>query len=281
MGCRPHPRARRISGLLLARPESTRSRHGSAIANGSSPIAPPRPTPARSGCSRSPFDRTFRRPCARMRAPSRTLSHSSTARSRAGSEGQSGAWTPGRRRLVSTLMRAVDSRHEARKKLRSRIATFVGALAWVAACSDAPTPSPSDAGVEAGPSDDAAVSRDTNSDGDRPFCDSRVVTCESLPPNCGKGEVPVVTGVCWAGYCARASTCSSVKDCSVCDLDVDVCARDAYVPFDARCVELPSACAGDRSCNCLASYVCTRPGFHTCATLPDGTFGCACIDCFR
>ena len=165
-----------------------------------------------------------------------------------------------------------------------RIAIGIGvSLSWAAACGGIAMPSPPDSGTEGGLGD-ATVGGDTNGtiDAGRPSCDSRVVTCRSLPPTCPKGELPVVTGDCWAGYCVKVSSCRTVPDCSVCNVDTDVCAQNFYPPaLDTRCVEVPSGCERDRTCNCLAPYVCTTPPFNACGQSPSGTFGCGCLNCFN
>jgi hypothetical protein len=108
------------------------------------------------------------------------------------------------------------------------------------------------------------------------------VTCRSLPPPCPAGEVPVVSGTCWAGYCARPTACRTVKDCSVCNAVTDVCARDFIRAPDpgVRCVEVPPMCANNRTCNCLQSHICTVGPFGTCIEPgTDGQFGCDCPSC--
>jgi hypothetical protein len=135
---------------------------------------------------------------------------------------------------------------------------------------------------DAGDRTDAAHPADTGTNGDagRPECDSSVVTCRSLPPTCPTGEVPVVAGTCWAGHCVKASICRSVKDCTVCTADTDVCAVDSARSGPiSRCVEVPPVCANDRTCKCLGSFACTTPAFNSCAASGDRQFQCTCPNC--
>ena len=115
--------------------------------------------------------------------------------------------------------------------------------------------------------------------GEGPECDPSVVLCRSLPPVCPAGHVPAIAGTCWAGYCVKASTCRSVKDCASCSSDGDVCVT--YVPHAyglVRCVEVPPACADDRTCGCLRSYICSVSAFRECSG--DGSvFMCECPNC--
>jgi len=141
---------------------------------------------------------------------------------------------------------------------------------------------------DAGNSDDtgatldagATIDRGSSADAGRPECDSSVVTCRSLPPNCPPGQVPVVAGNCWAGHCVQASICRSVKDCTACNAATDVCALDtARGAQTFRCSEVPAACASDRTCRCLASYVCTNQPFVSCSGPTNGQFSCTCPNC--
>jgi hypothetical protein len=120
------------------------------------------------------------------------------------------------------------------------------------------------------------------SDGARPECNSRhFVTCKSLPPPCPTGDVPVVAGTCWAGYCAKPSTCRSVNDCGVCNPETDICATDATLhTASVRCVSMPAVCANDRTCQCLGSYLCTTPSYDDCNRVSEARgLVCFCNTC--
>lgn len=89
-------------------------------------------------------------------------------------------------------------------------------------------------------------------------CDLSVVLCRSLPPPCPPGEVPTTSGTCWSGACVKASACRNLNDCALCNPEWYACAtfpRSSLV----RCVEVPSVCSSDRSCECLRPHVC--PGY--------------------
>ena len=179
-------------------------------------------------------------------------------------------------------MRAVISRSPGRLPRKGRPVLGCLTALVVAGCGGTTSPSGgNDAGVtsDADSHDDVPGSADVES---APECDSSLVMCKSVPPPCPKGEVPVVSGACWAGYCVKPSTCASVKDCAVCNADVDVCAVDQVGPVLRRvhCVEVPPSCANDRSCGCLASQVCRG---LVCAEFDGGSlgtiYGCSCPVC--
>src|SRR5687767_13309564 len=117
-------------------------------------------------------------------------------------------------------------------RYRARICPFLflSASSCMLACGGATTSGPADNVGDAGDKNDAADKDDAAApndggnkndagDGGRPECDSSVVTCRVLPPPCPAGEVPVVSGSCWAGYCVKPSACRTVRDCSVCSAD--------------------------------------------------------------
>lgn len=156
-------------------------------------------------------------------------------------------------------------------------------LSLLPSCGGVATTDSNDGGIEAGTANDAGDNPDrgAGSDAGRPECDGSLVICKSVPPTCPKGEVPVVAGNCWAGHCVKATLCRTVLDCSVCTADNVVCAEDVgRLQRAARCVEVPSLCATDRTCKCLASSVCTSPSFSACGgPTPGGGFQCTCPTC--
>lgn len=125
------------------------------------------------------------------------------------------------------------------------------------------------------------IAGDAGMDGDaaeRPECHPSVVLCRSLPPACPAGEVPAISGTCWAGHCVKASACRNVKDCTACSGDQYVCANDFTRGFSrVRCVDVPAVCADDRTCACLQSYICTE-GLGHCLGLAN-EFMCECPNC--
>jgi hypothetical protein len=198
------------------------------------------------------------------------------------------AWTM----LVSAKVGAMHARllrPEPRRHFQSSAALFVTvALSLSLACGGATKGGTVDGEIDSGDVPDAGDPSDaagmpdagTHGDAGRPECDSTVVTCRSVPPSCPKGEVPVVAGTCWGGGCVKASTCRSVKDCTACTADTDVCAVDsARTSQVARCVEVPTVCVNDRTCNCLSSFVCTTRSFTSCGASSDREFQCTCPIC--
>lgn len=107
-------------------------------------------------------------------------------------------------------------------------------------------------------------------------CDPSVVLCESPPPQCLAEELPATSGTCWAGYCVKASDCRSVKDCTACEPNRYACTTYGFPAWShVRCVEIPIGCELDRSCACLAPFIC--PNF-TCSVRDDG-YMCECPNC--
>ena len=183
---------------------------------------------------------------------------------------------------------------------RLRLAALLGVApfsCWVFACAgetagggtaaDGGVQGGNDGAVETGSSEDARSTIDANDavtiadiaddsvatvDADAGLieCDTRVVTCRSLPPACPPGQVPVTSGTCWAGYCVKPSACRSLKDCTDCPADGYVCAVDTHDDGETltRCPELPASCELDRTCSCLSPYICTR--LRSCADLGNG-----------
>jgi hypothetical protein len=128
-------------------------------------------------------------------------------------------------------------------------------------------------GIDAPELKDAA----TCGDAGRADCDTSTVTCRSLPPPCPAGQLPAVSGSCWAGCCVKASACRSVKDCSVCSRDTYVCASDHsdFGLIRTRCADITAACANDRTCTCLRQHMCVPFGFYSCSESTNGfEFSC-------
>jgi hypothetical protein len=112
-----------------------------------------------------------------------------------------------------------------------------------------------------------------------PECDPRRAACDSLPPPCPAGEVASIRGSCWSGQCVKASACRTVKDCSVCDPQTTICGQnEALGVNEFRCVDVPPACANNRTCACAGPYVCVPP-FSACTTDPSSHFFCSCPNC--
>lgn len=112
-------------------------------------------------------------------------------------------------------------------------------------------------------------------------CDPAGVFCNSLPPSCKAGEVPLVdaAGTCWEGSCVPAGECKTVKACADCTGDLVCASWQTQVGIQNHCVDVPSVCSGDFSCGCLGPSVCTPP-YATCADF-SGQRGvsCSCPNC--
>lgn len=109
-------------------------------------------------------------------------------------------------------------------------------------------------------------------------CDPSVVSCESLPPDCGAGTFPGTdeNTMCWTGLCVPAELCDVVPSCADCP-EAETCVE--YVMQggpEFHCSPIPEACDGTPSCECL-SDVCIGD-FDTCGEGPDG-LTCSCPVC--
>ena len=183
-------------------------------------------------------------------------------------------------------MHSLSSHHSARQRLeRLTSGLLVAAISSMLACGGATTTGLGDSSDASDKPDavdpsDAADGRPAG-DAGRPECDTALVTCRSIPPPCPAGEIPVVSGTCWAGHCVKPSACRTVRDCAVCQAASDVCARDAVRGAPSvRCVEVPAVCSNDRTCKCLAAYVCTNSPFGNCLEVTSGReFSCDCPVC--
>jgi hypothetical protein len=110
-------------------------------------------------------------------------------------------------------------------------------------------------------------------------CDSSKVTCKSLPPKCGAGQVPQVSGDCWKGGCVAADECQSVHACSDCTGSLACASYQTQLGPQAHCVDIPKSCGGAATCACMGPSVCTDP-FSSCNDL-SGSQGvsCGCPTC--
>jgi len=101
---------------------------------------------------------------------------------------------------------------------RLRSAVLLSAIVLGIGCG-ASSRAPADASsADAAPADahtpaDASTENDA---GEPAFgsCDARRVLCDALPPTCGTGEAPSVSGACW-GPCIPATecTCNTPEEC--------------------------------------------------------------------
>lgn len=101
-------------------------------------------------------------------------------------------------------------------------------------------------------------------------CDSAIVACDSLPPECADGFLPRTELGCW-GECIRAQYCNVVPDCSWCAADQGCVAGRGLDGNSVSCEVLPPECEREASCACLGE-VCFDPS--SCTDLDDGSISC-------
>jgi hypothetical protein len=109
-------------------------------------------------------------------------------------------------------------------------------------------------------------------------CDHSKVTCKAAPPVCSAGEIASVDGTCWGG-CVKASECSLVEKCEVCDPFYACAQYVTQLGLQHHCVTVPTVCGNDASCQCLGPSVCTG-AFSTCSD-PSSVkaVSCSCPAC--
>ena len=110
-------------------------------------------------------------------------------------------------------------------------------------------------------------------------CDSSMILCDSLPPDCPAGQLPGVedNNSCWTGGCVPISACNFVSSCADCPKD-QMCVIDEtmFGPL-TRCEPIPPECMGEPTCGC-AGDACDNQPFDTCAEQPNGLH-CSCPVC--
>ena len=102
------------------------------------------------------------------------------------------------------------------------------------------------------------------------------VLCDALPPTCKPGEVPSVRNGCWGG-CVPATECAEVSGCAECTGST-LCVTKAALLSTSHCVNIPSACQTDQSCDCLGPALCTEPQ-EQCTQGGAMGISCSCVDC--
>lgn len=106
-------------------------------------------------------------------------------------------------------------------------------------------------------------------------CNALDVECDSIPPTCEPGHVPLVAGGCWQGSCVPATECAAVGSCAECGPS-DVCVEEiGQIAVERHCVALPPACEGEASCECVGA--CT--GIFDACTVEQGVVSCSCPAC--
>lgn len=86
-------------------------------------------------------------------------------------------------------------------------------------------------------------------------CDPMLVLCDSLPPECPKGQAPRVMDGCWTDTCIPVEYCDVVPSCDACGED-EACIESGGTSLS--CVPIPPECDGVPSCDCLGE-ACVDP----------------------
>lgn len=102
-------------------------------------------------------------------------------------------------------------------------------------------------------------------------CDHSRVQCDAPTPQCPDGQIAAVRDGCY-GPCVDAVDCLQVTSCTDCSSEhacVEQC-RGAV-----QCYEVPDACSGAESCDCLADK-CEQPPFCLGWDAAERRLSCAC-----
>ncbi|MCH9684387.1 MAG: hypothetical protein K0V04_23335, partial [Deltaproteobacteria bacterium] len=120
-----------------------------------------------------------------------------------------------------------------------------------------------------GPS--AGTESDTGTDGppcvalEECTCDPGAVFCEAPPPECPAGQVPLVDEMtmCWDGACVPSESCYTVPDCSLCEADEACVSTQTFgLPPALTCQDVPPACMGSPTCDCMPTACDMALGFQ-------------------
>jgi hypothetical protein len=109
-------------------------------------------------------------------------------------------------------------------------------------------------------------------------CDPMKVACDSLPPDCPKGQVASVKDGCWSGHCVPAISCDVVPSCDLCPDGFMCVFKEAQIPMPPTCEPIPAQCDGKIDCGCAGQQVCID-GFDACNKVGDDELHCACPAC--
>jgi hypothetical protein len=108
-------------------------------------------------------------------------------------------------------------------------------------------------------------------------CDLGHAACAAPLPACDPGKVNTVVGVCY-GPCVDPTDCRYVTTCDQCrDSQICVTYAEAGYPVQMRCLDVPAACQGARTCGCLDSYACVD-SYQQCSSGAQG-LKCDCPAC--
>lgn len=87
-------------------------------------------------------------------------------------------------------------------------------------------------------------------------CQASGVSCSNPEPSCPPGETAAVDwdAHCWSGGCVPVTQCHHIE-CSKCDAATQVCVV-LNVNGWSQCIDIPPACNGKATCDCMGSTVC-------------------------
>lgn len=109
-------------------------------------------------------------------------------------------------------------------------------------------------------------------------CDATKVLCDSLPPDCPKGQVAAVVNGCWSGQCVPALSCNVVPECETCPAGTMCVTKQAQLPTQPTCEPIPAECGGEVDCKCAGKLVCTDM-FNACNDAGGNALVCNCPAC--
>lgn len=109
-------------------------------------------------------------------------------------------------------------------------------------------------------------------------CDATKVLCDSLPPECPKGQAAAVVNGCWSGQCVPALSCNFVADCGVCPAGTMCVTKQAQLPTQPTCEPIPAECDGKVDCKCAGTFACTDM-FNACNEAGANALVCNCPAC--
>jgi hypothetical protein len=93
-------------------------------------------------------------------------------------------------------------------------------------------------------------------------CNQGHALCDSIPPTCPPGQTVHVTNGCWGG-CIDVTECREVGSCTQCGAGQACVTSNTMMVPAPHCVDVPSSCNGQITCDCMGESVC---GFATTCT---------------
>jgi hypothetical protein len=103
------------------------------------------------------------------------------------------------------------------------------------------------------------------------------VLCDGPAPDCDDGTVPEIADDCYTGGCVAVEECASAPSCDDCTASQACVVYDTQLGSMPHCVEVPTACLGKATCDCMGAGVCTGV-FDLCSDGQD-SIHCGCPVC--